>query len=531
MDGISSPPHARRRLIAWILWSAVSACVVLAIAVVLWFWLPRWAPVWVIHWSPWVDPALRATTGGGGSGVPSMGWNDNPRLDEFRSRLDDWGATATPALIRALASSNERERSLALDGLLYFAGRKLLDRSGSQALIALVDDAQEGIQRIALWRLGYLADGLGEEWINDLGDRLILLLGSGREQIRNEVFQQLLVRVERGQLTAPQIAQVIALLHDRRSAMRLSAVDLLANSKAPLARAAVVAVMHDPDATVATRALMMVADREPQEATPLLIALLEGPRDPPLAPGVRAAALESLINRYDAPGKLAALIHACADSDPVVRLIALGGVDGYPGAEVDALFTTLLRDRDAEVASAARNVAARRSLPAVLPQLIAALGHADGGERYAAIGLLVAFGGPRLVELLNTRLHDEDPVIRARVAWGLDESNDEQAVTPLLQLLADPVCRVRKAAVAALRRNTSDPRIADAILDCLEAGLLRPDTGDLPQVGPRELEEAVWFNEVIDAIDARNLTDEQRRRLPDRRPVPRARQGFSSPAP
>jgi HEAT repeat protein len=82
-------------LAAWI------AMVLLALAAVAWWGLPRWAPLEVMRWSPWPDPAIRASAVTHTESVIGV-------------RIAAWGPEATPALLRVLRRGDRRDAEHAL---------------------------------------------------------------------------------------------------------------------------------------------------------------------------------------------------------------------------------------------------------------------------------------------------------------------------------------------------------------------------------------------------------------------------------
>src|SRR5690242_5695369 len=99
---VVAPSSSRRRMVRWVLWSTGVFCALIATVLVLWIWLPRWAPEWVIERSPFVTPVIRAVL-----------VDTEARTDEnfsfrhengFRRRMRDWGPGVIPSLVRGLES-------------------------------------------------------------------------------------------------------------------------------------------------------------------------------------------------------------------------------------------------------------------------------------------------------------------------------------------------------------------------------------------------------------------------------------------
>src|SRR4051812_13954494 len=79
----------------WLLWASVALAVILSTATVLWWQLPRWAPLFVIEHSPWVEPTLRANKAANKS-VPGY------VLNVLWARLRGWDGDCVPGLIACL---------------------------------------------------------------------------------------------------------------------------------------------------------------------------------------------------------------------------------------------------------------------------------------------------------------------------------------------------------------------------------------------------------------------------------------------
>lgn len=104
----------------WILWSSGGVSVLGITFLVLWIWLPRWAPEWVIKHSPWVDPVLRAMAVSLSDRSRPM---DGNLIGEFKQRITAWGAPARPEVISGLESSNPNLRLACVFALTDFNER------------------------------------------------------------------------------------------------------------------------------------------------------------------------------------------------------------------------------------------------------------------------------------------------------------------------------------------------------------------------------------------------------------------------
>ena len=80
--------RSRSLLVRWLLSSGLGLSALSITALVLWTWLPGWAPEWVARHSPWVEPVVRADVAfryGGGL---------------LQMRMDEWKESAVPGLPR-----------------------------------------------------------------------------------------------------------------------------------------------------------------------------------------------------------------------------------------------------------------------------------------------------------------------------------------------------------------------------------------------------------------------------------------------
>ncbi len=88
----------------------------------------------------------------------------------------------------------------------------------------------------------------------------------------------------------------------------------------------------------------------------------------------------------------------------------------------------------------------------------------DAKRRWAIMKILGAFDSPEAVELLKRGLGAEDPTVRERAAWSMeDRPDDKSVVLPLVAALQDPAYMVRRAAVWGLSEY-DDPRALAALV-------------------------------------------------------------------
>jgi HEAT repeat protein len=251
----------------------------------------------------------------------------------------------------------------------------------------------------------------------------------------------------------PSLAAVAGALEDSAAPVRLQAVRLLADTHDP--RAALVLLNHtgDADRSVRREAISALGALGDERVVPALLRLLDAPMD-----DLRRAAIGALTS-LRAPAAVPALIalarrrpadlvtrHAqwalgeIATPEAVSALVALLG---EPPAS-DELRDALVRAGPRAVALLVREL---ESDPGVATEAAALLGRI--GDRRAV--------GP-LLALLRRRNQTEPAVLRSLAALA-----PREAVAPLVSIAADPARELRRLALEALLA-AADPR-SEVVLD------------------------------------------------------------------
>lgn len=99
------------RRVGWVIAIAAMVSLLGVAALVLWRWLPRWAPYWVVEHSPWMEPALRAARS------DTYGGQVRTRCRE--RLLGEWQPVAARVLGTAMDDPNLR--NVAIDMLANWA--------------------------------------------------------------------------------------------------------------------------------------------------------------------------------------------------------------------------------------------------------------------------------------------------------------------------------------------------------------------------------------------------------------------------
>ena len=146
-------------------------------------------------------------------------------------------------------------------------------------------------------------------------------------------------------------------------------------------------------------------------------------------------------------------------SRPEERRLSIYELKSEPTEENVARIHALVNDPDRDVRATALNALVGLAVPESEALALDALDDSDGFVRATAAKLLGDLGDPAHVGAIAVVLaEDPDPVARQRAAETLTRLKGEEAVRALARGLADPMERVRMAAVQGLSKL--DPAFA-----------------------------------------------------------------------
>lgn len=398
----------------------------LAAALVLWIWLPGWAPNWVAQHSPWVDPVVRADVyGGHGGSMLSM-------------RMDGWRESAVPTLVDCLVHRDARIRHCAADAI----GQYIASHPSQHGILATaLDDPDEEVRRAAIACLGTNRNPAA---LTTLLARLPAERGVLRRQLAAAI----------GDAWRPEaLPAVVALLDDPRAETRTNACMALEFAKDARAVEPLVAmfarepVVELPDPDLSPRESAAFALAHIPDCEERLLILLADPD-----PRLRAAGATALFWRADnSRSMLAPLLRAVGDPEVVVRYHALMAIANIDAAAHLDLLLGHITNPDPLLKRA--GIFAFRHLikePKAMPLLLVALGDSDGMVRARAAEALGFQGDVSAVEPLLPLVEDSFPKARIAAIYSLDRLADARAVEPLLRAMASADHDTREAADNAL---------------------------------------------------------------------------------
>lgn len=395
-----------------LVWGGVGVSGALGLALVLWFWLPGWAPQWVAEHSPWVDPVVRADVLGGYGGTM------------LSTRMEIWRESGVPALVDCLVHRDPRIRHCAAGAIGTYSSSR---PSQHDTLVTALDDPDEDVRSAAIECLG----------TNPNPAALMTLLArlpSQRGDLRYRVAEAI------GKAWRPEALPVVVAMLDHAQA------DVRAN--------ACMALDFAKDARAIEPLLALLA-REP-------IGELPDPRDSP-----RETAANALAHLPDIDERMIALL-----TDPNPRLRAAGATVLFWRMELvpRSALTPLLRALDdSEIAVRSNAIGAIANIDGAA-QMDLLLVYISKPEPLLRRGGIYAFRHllkePKAVPMLITALGDSDGMVRARAAEALGFQGDLRAVEPLLPLVDDPIADTRIATIRSLGQ-LGDTRAVEPLLHAM----------------------------------------------------------------
>lgn len=516
-------PHSRRS--GWIIASALVVCVLATIGVVLWIWLPRWAPGWVVEYSPWFGPAYRATV-----------YESDPHQDRVRAlahRIEgEWQTSALAVFATEQDNPDKARRGIVIEILARW-----IDRYRNQAArIALVrymrGDPDPELRRQAI-------AAVSGRNVEQILDQVISTTTDADARVRAAAAKaftghRAAIRTLIGMLRDPAPEVVVSA---RESLVRAHVMwvgeelyALLSSTDPRIAYAAWKVLWSDEDPygdllarlghlPVASVLSWIAADQEQStdqhrveyrqfnqqvkawgvDGIAGLASALDGGdvRKRQLASRALAIVLAGEAMRFnrtedtefvlrysfehdkrqyvvDAATKQgvdvqSVLLRACGDSDEWVRLFALISLRGSTADAVREAAARALEDLSRAVAlEAALTLAVLQDGRAYAPLMRVIDGPKNDKTRWLAIEGLAVLGDQRAIGRLITILRDEtDEQSGGQAADALGEVGDLQAVLPLIAVLESKREYLAGSAAYSLGQ-LGDWRATPALIACLD---------------------------------------------------------------
>ena len=261
-----------------------------------------------------------------------------------------------------------------------------------------------------------------------------------------------------------------------------------------------VRAVGNKDRGVQYEAVEALGDLRDPSAIPALMGALTGDQ----YSGIRWKAVEALTKI--GPDSVSPLIEVLKNPDPDIRwkaAVALGEIGDPRG--IDPL-VKLLDDSDRFVRSRAAYALIHIGPPA-LPSLSGALNHPDATVRLGAVGVLGKIGDPQAISALVNALADQSPDVRQEAISALSRQGD-RAIAALSDRLHDPDRFIRRRAVLALA-GMKDEKVMPILLRALATA--DPDTAEvliavIEERQAREPGESDGDQDTANLLEMFNLT-------------------------
>jgi len=451
MPDLPAPmPHKRR--LFWMLTTAILFWLVLVVAALAWWLLPRLAPELVALHAPFPGMVIRTVTEG------------KAPVNVAQQSLINLGPAAVNELLKALPHDKRTVRRMALNAL-----GEIKDRRATSAIIAFLDGPGVDFQPEAFKALALLQDPLA----------IPCLVGHLSSSEREKAAQALAAIASGGADTAVADAAVQIINDQQQVVLQLYPVFwLLSQNGDPRVPGWLDTMLRSPLRTkqsevdvlfrrsYAARALAF--SQQPHGRELHLLAL----RDPSIE--IRKAAVkgsDAFVGNLSQPQVGKELLEVVAtllnDPEPEVVTVAVRFCLGQPSCEtylpkILALMSNSsapMRAATATGLSYVRNTNGTMVLADTLvQQLWKMVGDPDEKVRREAIQTVSYLQKERAFEnthlsVLMKAIRDASPDVRRAAIHGLEYTNDQEAFNALAAALEDSNAGVAKAALRALLSN------------------------------------------------------------------------------
>ncbi|MEE8303467.1 MAG: HEAT repeat domain-containing protein [Candidatus Tectomicrobia bacterium] len=242
---------------------------------------------------------------------------------------------------------------------------------------------------------------------------------------------------------------LMRLLTDPHKDVRQAALEGLAGLQLPMDIGPICELLRDPDLTVQSKAIETIIQVNDPQAVYHLIDILQEESE-----YVRRAAVE-VLNTIGNTDAIKDLLGALRDKDWWVRVRAADALGNIGGSRVVEAILPLIKDENEFIRRTAVEILNTTKDERAFHYLVEALNDGDWWVQERAIDALANMGDaravPALLPLLEEDTEKTPAVIRALAGLG-----DSQAIRPLLAKLQSHHKAVKKEALQALTRLTSD---------------------------------------------------------------------------
>jgi HEAT repeat protein len=339
------------------------------------------------------------------------------------------------AILReGLADEDPYERCYAANALAEQG-----DWSGGGVLEDAVASADSGVRRAAIEGLGAIGRG----------QALRILRRVYRD---SDAFGRLLVvQGLRGAATVEAFDLLVGALGDSDPSLRLQAAEDLGLSGDRRAIPALRAVLSREDVRpaekiTAAHALLRLGD---ESGAPVVLAALDG------APGAGRAAA-TLALGYSKEGRFITVLNGLLeDPEPDVTIAAAAALTRHGKKQGLPKLRQALEDEDGITRRHVAMLLEHMDYAIAREVVLAGLGASDQGVKLAAAQVVGTAGDARALGALAGMLRaDEDPIVRADVAWALGRMSSVKVIEPLVELVQEESAAVRYTAADGLARTT-----------------------------------------------------------------------------